>query len=66
MRSNKSVIARSEIIQRIIERRSNPVTMHREFNYGIASSPSYSLRSLGLLAMTAYIFNEKSCPEFLS
>ena len=32
--------------------RSNPVTMHREHSYGIASSPSHSLRSFGLLAMT--------------
>ena len=53
------VIARSEIIQRIIERRSNPVTMYGEFNNGIpvcrtgrASSPFRSLRSLRLLAMT--------------
>ena len=32
--------------------RGNPVTTREEFNYGIASSPSRSLRSLGLLAMT--------------
>jgi glycosyltransferase involved in cell wall biosynthesis len=42
-----AVIARSSA-----ERRSNPVTTHEEFSHGIASSPSRSLRSFGLLAMT--------------
>jgi hypothetical protein len=51
---NRAVIARSEIIRRIISRRSNPVTTREEFSHGIASSPSRSLHSLGLLAMTSY------------
>ena len=47
LRGQNTVIARSSA-----GRRGNPVTMHEEFNHGIASSPSRSLRSLRLLAMT--------------
>ena len=58
----QNVIARSEIIRRIIERRSNPVTMHDEFNHGIASSPFRSLRSFRLLAMTFFTTSLLSFP----